>query len=79
MIIVTKSTSGFFAVYGKKPSRPQLLLKDRAKTDDHALLAAAWQAAAAKARELKWVVRRSLAANIAIASLAQVVVTLLRP
>jgi hypothetical protein len=56
LIIVTEPITGFFAVYGKKPGPPQLLLKDRARTDDHALLAAAFQAAVSKARELKWMV-----------------------
>ena len=56
LIIVTEPSIGFFAVYGKEPGTPQLLLKNRAPTKDHTLLAAAWQAAVAKARSLGWLV-----------------------
>jgi hypothetical protein len=47
----------FRAVY-YKPDKlgPQLILKGRTETDDHALLPHAWQAANAKARELGWIV-----------------------
>jgi hypothetical protein len=48
-------TLGFFA-YAKPSNAPQLILKRRTATDDHALLAAAWQAANDKARELGWIV-----------------------
>jgi hypothetical protein len=56
LIIVTELTTGFFAVYTKAPDAPHLLLKGRAETVDHALLAASFQAAVAKARELGWLV-----------------------
>jgi hypothetical protein len=46
----------FCAVYYKPESQPQLILRRRTATDDHALLAAAWQAANEKARELGWIV-----------------------
>jgi hypothetical protein len=48
-------TLGFFA-YAKPSNAPQLILKRRTATDDHALLAVAWQAANDKARELGWIV-----------------------
>jgi hypothetical protein len=38
------------------PDKPQLKLQSRSKTDDHALLAQAWQSANQKARELGWIV-----------------------
>jgi hypothetical protein len=50
-------TSGDFrAVYYKPSDHPLLVLRSRTITDDHALLARAWQAADAKARELGWIV-----------------------
>ena len=33
-----------------------MILRERSRTDDHEMLAAAWQAANAKARELGWIV-----------------------
>jgi hypothetical protein len=45
----------FCAVY-HKPTQPQLILKRRTQTDDYVVLARAWQAANAKARELGWIV-----------------------
>ena len=53
-IIVTEGV--FTAVY-HKPDKldPQLKLKRRTHTDDHALLAQAWIAAVSKARELAWI------------------------
>jgi hypothetical protein len=53
-IVVIKGD--FVAVYYKPTDRPQLILRRRADTDDHLLLAQAWQAANAKARELGWIV-----------------------
>jgi hypothetical protein len=54
-IVVT--LGDFHAVY-YKPDKldPQLILKGRTETDDHALLAAAWKAANDKAREVGWIV-----------------------
>jgi hypothetical protein len=50
------SVAGFLAVYYKPANQPQLILRSRSATDDHALLARAWQAANDKARELGWIV-----------------------
>jgi hypothetical protein len=49
-------TLGFYAAYAKPTNAPQLVLRRRTETDDHALLAQAWQAANDKARELGWIV-----------------------
>jgi hypothetical protein len=50
-------TSGdFCAVYFKPSDQPQLILRRRTQTDDHELLAQAWEAANDKARELGWIV-----------------------
>jgi hypothetical protein len=49
-------TLGFYAVYAKLSNAPQLIVTRRTETDDHALLARAWQAANDKARELGWIV-----------------------
>ena len=48
---IVVSVAGFCAVYYKPDNQPQLILRRRSETDDHALLAAAWQAANDKARE----------------------------
>jgi hypothetical protein len=53
-VVVIKAD--FCAVYYKPTNQPQLILRRRTDTDDHALLAQAWQAANAKARELGWIV-----------------------
>jgi hypothetical protein len=53
-IVVTSST-GFRAAYLRRPNRPQLIVWRRTETDDEELLAKAWQAANAKARELGWI------------------------
>jgi hypothetical protein len=53
--IVVTSETGFRAAYCKRPNFPQL--KGVAQTPiDHELLAQAWKAAKAKARELGWMV-----------------------
>jgi hypothetical protein len=49
-------TLGFYAAYAKPSNGPQLVLRRRTETDDHELLARAWQAASEKARELGWIV-----------------------
>ena len=49
-------TLGFYAAYTKSSDAPQLILKRRTETNDHELLAQAWQAANDKARELGWIV-----------------------
>ena len=53
-IIVTSET-GFRAEYWKRPNHPQLKVRRRTETENHELLAKAWQAANAKARELGWI------------------------
>ena len=50
------SVADFYAVYFKPTNQPQLILRRRTDTDDHELLARAWQAANDKARELGWIV-----------------------
>ncbi len=55
-IIVTLPKGGFRAVYYKSAGQPQLILRERTKTDDYEVLAEAWQAANATARELGWIV-----------------------
>jgi hypothetical protein len=50
------STRGFKAIYYKSACSPHLVLRERSKTDDYELSAAALQAALAKARELGWIV-----------------------
>ena len=50
-IIVTLPKSRFRAVYYKPAGQPQLIVRERTKTDDHELLAKAWKAANDKARE----------------------------
>ena len=54
-IIVTSET-GFRAAYCKRPNHPQLKVRRRTETEDHELLAQAWQEANDKARELGWIV-----------------------
>jgi hypothetical protein len=49
-------TLGFYATYHKSIDQPQLVLRERTKTDDYELLARAWKAANKKARELGWIV-----------------------
>jgi hypothetical protein len=53
---IVVSAAGFYAVYYKPCNQPQLILRRRTDTDDHGLLARAWQAANDKARELGWIV-----------------------
>jgi hypothetical protein len=55
-IIVSSANPGFIAVYYKPSDQTQLILRHRTRTDDHELLARAWQAANDKARELGWIV-----------------------
>ena len=55
-IIVMQVSPLFIATYYRKSDEPQLTLRRRTATDDHALIARAWQAANQKARELGWVV-----------------------
>jgi hypothetical protein len=55
-IIVTLPSSRFRAVYYKPHGRPQLILRERTRTDDYDLQSEAWKAANDKARELGWIV-----------------------
>jgi hypothetical protein len=55
-LVVSLPNSKFKATYYKPAGRPHLILRERTKTDDHKLLAEAFQAAVAKARELGWIV-----------------------
>jgi hypothetical protein len=53
--IVVTSDSGFRAAYCRRPHHPQLIVRRRTDTDDHEVIAQAWQAANDKARELGWI------------------------
>ena len=55
-LVVSLLNGKFKATYYKRPGRPNLILLGRTKTDDEALVAEAFQAAVAKARELGWIV-----------------------
>jgi len=55
-LVVRVLNGKFKATYYKRAGRPNLILRERTKTDDDALSAEAFQAAVAKARELGWVV-----------------------
>ena len=55
-LIVSVPSGKFKAVYYKAVGQPQLILRERTKTDDHELIADAWKAANNKARELGWIV-----------------------
>ena len=55
LLVVTEERSGFFAMYEMRTDKPQLALVRRSPTADHELLAAAFQAAVSKARELGWI------------------------
>jgi len=55
-IIVTLPSSRFRVVYYKPHGQPQLILRERTKTDDYYLLSEAWKAASDKARELGWII-----------------------
>jgi hypothetical protein len=55
-VVVSVPSARFTAVYYKAAGQPQLILRQRSKCDNYELIAAAWQAANAKARELSWTV-----------------------
>jgi hypothetical protein len=55
-LVVSDPNGRFKATYYKPAGRPHLILRERTKTDDHELLAEAFQAAVAKAREVGWIV-----------------------
>ena len=52
LLIVTEERSQFFAMYEKQTDRPELVLVRRSPSVDQVLIAAAFQAAVSKAREL---------------------------
>ena len=54
--IVVTSDAGFRAAYCRRPHHPELIVRRRTDTDDHEVVAQAWQAANDKARELAWIV-----------------------
>jgi hypothetical protein len=56
VVVVSLPGGRFKAVYYKPRGRPHLILRERTKTDDGELLADAFLAAVAKARELGWIV-----------------------
>jgi hypothetical protein len=53
-LVVSLLNGKFKATYYKPAGRPNLILRERTKTDDDELPAEAFQAAVAKARELGW-------------------------
>jgi hypothetical protein len=53
---VSKTFGNFRAVYYKPANQPQLILRERSRSDNHELMAKAWKAASDKARELGWIV-----------------------
>ena len=55
-LVVSLLNGKFKATYYKASGRLNLILRERTKTDDEALVAEAFQAAVAKARELGWIV-----------------------
>ena len=55
-VVVSLPSGTFKATYYKPPGRPHLILRERTKTDNDELLADAFLAAVAKARELGWIV-----------------------
>jgi hypothetical protein len=56
LIVITDPKTGFYAVYDKAASTPELHLRGRGETMDQALLARVWRAAIDTARELGWIV-----------------------
>jgi hypothetical protein len=55
-LIVSLLNGKFKATYYKPPGRPNLILRERTKTDDDEMLDEAFRTAVAKARELGWIV-----------------------
>ena len=55
-LVVSLLNGKFKAIYYKPSGQPNLILRERTKTDDEALVAEAFQAAVAKARERGWIV-----------------------
>jgi hypothetical protein len=55
-LLVSLLNGKFKATYYKHPGRPNLILRERTKTDDDVLVTEAFQAPVSKARELGWIV-----------------------
>ena len=55
-LVVSLLNGKFKATYYKPLGLRNLILRERTKTDDEALIAEAFQAAVSKARELGWIV-----------------------
>ena len=55
-LIVSLPNGRFKATYYKPAGRPNLILRERSKTDDDEMLDEAFRTAVAKARELGWIV-----------------------
>ena len=55
-LVVSLVNGKFKATYYKPPGRPNLILRERTRSDDQAMLDEAFQTAVAKARELGWIV-----------------------
>ena len=55
-LVVSLLNRKFKATYYKPPGRPNLILRERTRSDDQAMLDEAFQTAVAKARELGWIV-----------------------
>jgi hypothetical protein len=56
LLIVTEPSSEFHAIYVEQAHSPQLMLMRRTPSSSQELLAAAFPAAVAKARDLGWIV-----------------------
>ena len=55
-LVVSLPNGKFKATYYKPPGRPNLILRERTKTDDEALVAEAFQVAVTKRASLGWIV-----------------------
>ena len=55
-LVVSLPNGRFKATYYKPAGRPNLILRERSKTDDDEMLDEAFRTAVAKARELGWIV-----------------------
>jgi hypothetical protein len=53
---IIATVGNFRAVYYKPANQPQLILRERSRSDNHELMAKAWKAASDKERELGWIV-----------------------
>jgi hypothetical protein len=60
VIVVMDPATRFYAIFSKSSDQSRLVLERRRPTTDRALLAGAWRAANAKARELGWIASRCM-------------------